>query len=104
MAADDREAGRRGRTRRLESDAEAVQVLTVHRSKGLEFGVVYCPFLWDPFWIPTRRRPRSTTTPRTANARTIDVAMDPRDAAYAAHAGQDRDEQRGRSCGWPTSR
>jgi len=39
------------RSRRLESDAEAVQVLTVYRSKGLEFPVVYCPYLWDPGWI-----------------------------------------------------
>ena len=39
------------RTRRLESDADAVQVLTIHRSKGLEFEIVYCPFLWIPSWI-----------------------------------------------------
>jgi len=35
------------RSRRLESDADAVQVVTVHRSKGLEFPVVYVPFGWD---------------------------------------------------------
>ena len=35
------------RSRRLESDADAVQVLTVHTSKGLEFPVVYVPFGWD---------------------------------------------------------
>jgi exodeoxyribonuclease V beta subunit len=32
---------------RLESDGDAVQILTVHGSKGLEYEVVFCPFLWD---------------------------------------------------------
>ncbi len=32
---------------RLESDADAVQILTVHKSKGLEFPIVFCPFVWD---------------------------------------------------------
>jgi exodeoxyribonuclease V beta subunit len=32
---------------RLESDAEAVQIVTVHKSKGLQYGIVFCPFLWD---------------------------------------------------------
>jgi exodeoxyribonuclease V beta subunit len=31
---------------RLESDSDAVRVLTIHKSKGLEFPVVYCPYLW----------------------------------------------------------
>ncbi|MEX0835843.1 MAG: UvrD-helicase domain-containing protein, partial [Nitriliruptor sp.] len=33
--------------RRLESDAAAVQILTVHRSKGLEYPVVLVPFHWS---------------------------------------------------------
>ena len=37
------------RSRRLESDAAAVQIITIHRSKGLEFPVVHVPFAWDRF-------------------------------------------------------
>jgi len=32
---------------RLESDADAVKVITMHRSKGLEYPVVFCPYLWN---------------------------------------------------------
>ena len=39
--------GGQERSRRLETDAAAVQVITVHTSKGLEFPVVLVPFAWD---------------------------------------------------------
>lgn len=32
---------------RLESDARAVQIITIHKSKGLQFDVVFCPFVWS---------------------------------------------------------
>ncbi|MBX3026202.1 UvrD-helicase domain-containing protein [bacterium] len=32
---------------RLESDAHAVALITAHKSKGLQYPVVCCPFLWD---------------------------------------------------------
>lgn len=32
---------------RLESDEKAVKLVTIHRSKGLEFPVVFCPFSWE---------------------------------------------------------
>jgi len=32
---------------RLESDRNLVQILTIHKSKGLEYPIVFCPFLWD---------------------------------------------------------
>ncbi len=31
---------------RLESDEELVKIVTIHRSKGLEYPVVFAPFLW----------------------------------------------------------
>jgi exodeoxyribonuclease V beta subunit len=41
--------GRTDRTRRLDSDAAAVQLVTIHASKGLEYPVVYLPSLADRF-------------------------------------------------------
>jgi exodeoxyribonuclease V beta subunit len=32
---------------RLASDRNLVQIVTIHKSKGLEYPVVFCPFLWD---------------------------------------------------------
>ncbi|MCX8109942.1 MAG: UvrD-helicase domain-containing protein, partial [Syntrophorhabdaceae bacterium] len=31
---------------RLESDEEAVKIVTIHRSKGLEYPIVFCPLIW----------------------------------------------------------
>ncbi|OQA32037.1 MAG: RecBCD enzyme subunit RecB [Betaproteobacteria bacterium ADurb.Bin341] len=32
---------------RLESDRNLVHIVTIHKSKGLEYEFVFCPFLWD---------------------------------------------------------
>ena len=43
---------------RLESDARAVRIVTIHKSKGLEYPVVFCPFTWEGTMIAVRNRPR----------------------------------------------
>ena len=42
---------------RLESDDRAVRITTVHRSKGLEYGVVFCPYLWDGMLLHREDKP-----------------------------------------------
>jgi len=32
---------------RLESDRNLVKLITIHKSKGLEYPVVFCPFIWE---------------------------------------------------------
>ncbi len=32
---------------RLESDEALVKIVTIHKSKGLEYPIVFCPFFWD---------------------------------------------------------
>ena len=40
---------------RLETDADAVQLCTIHKSKGLEYPIVYCPTLWHPPWNQAKK-------------------------------------------------
>jgi exodeoxyribonuclease V beta subunit len=81
------------RSRRLESDAEAVQVLTIHRSKGIEFPVVYCPDLWEPTWISDEAQPVFFHDPAAGDERVVDVGLDGPD--FPAHRRQHEAEQRG---------
>jgi len=78
------------RTRRLDSDAASVQVLTIHRSKGLEFPVVYCPFLWEPGYIP---EDGPVTFHDDSGLRGIDVSLE--GSGYKAHRNRYVAEERG---------
>ncbi len=37
---------------RLETDSAAVVIVTIHKSKGLQYPIVFCPFLWGGFREP----------------------------------------------------
>jgi exodeoxyribonuclease V beta subunit len=39
---------------RLESDADAVKIVTIHKSKGLEYPVVFCPYGWEGSFVRDR--------------------------------------------------
>ncbi|MGH2856265.1 MAG: UvrD-helicase domain-containing protein [Solirubrobacteraceae bacterium] len=81
------------RTQRLESDAAAVQVLTIHRSKGLEFPVVLLPYLWDQAGRPDELQPIVFHDPDAGDARTLDVSLSGR--SFRAHRDQALREERG---------
>jgi exodeoxyribonuclease V beta subunit len=93
IAEADQDTGDEERSRRLESDAEAVQVLTIHRSKGLEFPIVYLPFLWEPGRVPNGRQPVLFHDADALDARTIDLAL--QGADFRRHHEQAVVEQRG---------
>jgi len=42
---------------RLESDENAVKLVTIHKSKGLEYPVVFCPFIWTGSRIKKNNNP-----------------------------------------------
>ena len=85
-----RDAENEERTRRLESDAEAVQVLTIHRSKGLEFPVVLCPYMWG---ARTDKSDVPVFHDQGNGRRTIDVGHEGN--AFVQHQQMELVEERG---------
>ncbi len=49
------QSDREGSEIRLESDGDAVEIVTVHASKGLEYGIVFIPFPWNFRYNPKRK-------------------------------------------------
>lgn len=60
---------------RLEIDEEAVKLITVHRSKGLEFPVVFCPFMWEGS-AGDGRKPQRFHDPENNYNLTLDLACE----------------------------
>ena len=84
---------------RLEEDAEAVRVVTIHGSKGLQYPVVLCPDLWDGADRTDQRLTRyhdpQAADPGTAITLDLEVDMDApgKQRSLAIARGEARTEQ-----------
>lgn len=58
---------------RLESDGNAVSLITIHRSKGLEFPVVFCPFTWEGVRIESGREVYMFHDDSSGNSMVMDI-------------------------------
>jgi exodeoxyribonuclease V beta subunit len=83
------------RPRRLDSDAKAVQIVTIHGSKGLEYPVVYLPYAFNYYERPATTALFHDRSDPGALRRVIDVAGSGRawnanlDAHRVEEAGED---------------
>jgi exodeoxyribonuclease V beta subunit len=64
---------------RLESDENAVKIVTVHKSKGLEYPVVFCPFSWDGSRIKKSDEPFLFHNEARDRTPTLDLGSEERD-------------------------
>ena len=74
---------------RLESDDRAVQLITIHKSKGLEYPIVFCPYLWDGTLLRDEDlKLVRFHDPDNHDRLTLDVGC----AAHAAHVERSKQE------------
>ncbi|MEP7122482.1 MAG: exodeoxyribonuclease V subunit beta [Byssovorax sp.] len=85
------EAGAEAAQMRLESDDAAVKLVTIHKSKGLEYPIVYCPYLWDGKLLhkPEEKMPMFHEPPPSADPqRKLDLGS-PDLALHAQYAARE---------------
>ncbi|MFH2091260.1 MAG: exodeoxyribonuclease V subunit beta [Pseudomonadota bacterium] len=78
---------------RLESDKKAVAIVTIHKSKGLEYPIVYLPYLWEG----TGGKPKDHFVfhdPKNDHALTLDLGSDEQDISKNWYEIEEQAEQR----------
>ncbi len=78
---------------RLESDKHAVAIVTIHKSKGLEYPVVYLPYLWEG-QRAGGKKDIVFHDPACDDQLTLDLGSKGVDHAAACHEKEDLAEQR----------
>ena len=66
---------------RLESDARAVAIVTIHKSKGLEYPIVFLPFLWHARTVKATNAPVLFHDPDDNNSLVMDLGSEDRERA-----------------------
>jgi exodeoxyribonuclease V beta subunit len=79
---------------KLETDLPAVQLSTIHSSKGLEYPLVFCPFLWAVKSMAKRGRIPPAVL-RTPSGTVLDLGSE-KFAAHIASALKQEDEEQQR--------
>jgi len=80
---------------RLDSDGRSVAIVTIHKSKGLEYPVVFLPFLWDRRAAKGHGGIALFHDPQKANALTLDLgSFELEAAAHQADLEAEAEEMR----------
>jgi exodeoxyribonuclease V beta subunit len=77
---------------RLETDLPAVQLVTIHGSKGLEYPVVFCPFLWHVKSASSRSKDKIAAIKRSAEGSILDVQSSDHKTILKADLQQEDEE------------
>jgi exodeoxyribonuclease V beta subunit len=71
---------------RLETDETAVGLVTIHRSKGLEYPIVFCPFAWDGSRVRNSTAPLLFHDDDTTMQPTLDLGSPEKEGRHRALA------------------